>query len=214
MGVQDKQLPDRLRVHLERFDSIVSWYGANRPEFRETFRAAGVAVEFLQALPPEQFTGHATDFYCAQVGAPLGSCPKLRFKPTSLRGTAVLHPFSGSARKNWPLASFFQLAAQLPHKVEWLAGPEEELPDATRFDDLADLARWLAGAALYIGNDSGITHLAAALGIPTLALFGPTDPRKWTPRGRQISVVRSQPIETLRVEAVLEAAGLLVQSIR
>ena len=38
------------------------------------------------------------------------------------------------------------------------------------------LAKWLSGAKLYIGNDSGITHLAAAIGIPTLALFGPTDP--------------------------------------
>jgi heptosyltransferase-3 len=79
--------------------------------------------------------------------------------------------------------------------VEWTAGPDETLDRATRFENLFDLARWLAGAALYIGNDSGITHLAAAVGIPVIALFGPASPDIWAPRGPNVTVLRDATIE-------------------
>ena len=67
--------------------------------------------------------------------------------------------------------------------VHWLAGPDEDLPGAIRIPNLYDLACWLAGAKVYLGNDSGISHLAAAVGTPTLALFTATKPRDWSPRG-------------------------------
>jgi ADP-heptose:LPS heptosyltransferase len=50
----------------------------------------------------------------------------------------------------------------------------------------------MEGCRLFIGNDSGISHLAAALGIPTVAIFGPTDPKVWSPKGRNIAVVRQE----------------------
>jgi ADP-heptose:LPS heptosyltransferase len=75
--------------------------------------------------------------------------------------------------------------------VKWCAGEDDPaLPGAVRIDDLYELACWLAKARLYIGNDSGITHLAAAVGTPVLALFGPTDPEVWAPRGRHVRVGR------------------------
>jgi ADP-heptose:LPS heptosyltransferase len=46
-----------------------------------------------------------------------------------------------------------------------------------------ELARQLAQGGLFVGNDSGVTHLAAWLGLPTIALFGPTDPSSWAPLG-------------------------------
>jgi ADP-heptose:LPS heptosyltransferase len=55
---------------------------------------------------------------------------------------------------------------------------------------LSQAAALLAASDVYLGNDSGITHLAAALGVPTVALFGPSDPRQWAPRGRQVAIVR------------------------
>ncbi len=70
----------------------------------------------------------------------------------------------------------------------------------------------MAGARLYIGNDSGITHLAAAIGIPTLALFGPTSPATWAPRGPNVTVLHAQPITALSVQCVLEAANRLLDS--
>ncbi|MFN0106091.1 MAG: glycosyltransferase family 9 protein, partial [Bryobacteraceae bacterium] len=63
------------------------------------------------------------------------------------------------------------------------AGPEEPLDNAHRFDSLYDLACWLMGASLYAGNDSGITHLAAAIGVPVVAIFRASDPAIWAPRG-------------------------------
>lgn len=181
----DPALADRLR----QFDHIVSWYGTARPEFRETLRSTGVRATFLKALPPKYGCCHASDFFCSQVGAPLGQSPRLAVAAGTRRNTAVIHPFSGSSAKNWPLERFQKLAATLDFVVEWTAGPEELLPNAHRFDDLAALANWIAGAKTYFGNDSGITHLAAATGIPTVALFGPTNAERWAPRGPNVRVV-------------------------
>ncbi|HNT87980.1 MAG TPA: glycosyltransferase family 9 protein, partial [Candidatus Hydrogenedentes bacterium] len=66
------------------------------------------------------------------------------------------------------------------------------------------IAGILAGARLYIGNDSGITHLAAAVGCPTVAVFGPTDPTVWAPRGARVHVVAGDPWPD--AEAVLRDA--------
>ncbi len=209
VGVGDFAIPAQLRRILQSFDSIVSWYGTNRPQFREAIQLLGVPCEFLRALPPKEYRGHASTFFAEQVGAPDFN-PRVKPERTTLRCTVVIHPFSGSRRKNWPLDSYRALAASLPIRTEWTAGPEEELDCATRFEDLRQLANWLSGATLYVGNDSGITHLAAALGIPTLALFGPTDPAQWAPRGENVTVLRSEPIESLRVETVLAAANQLL----
>ena len=72
-----------------------------------------------------------------------------------------------------------------------------------RFENLYDLACWLASARVYIGNDSGITHLAAAVGTPVVAIFGPTDPVVWAPRGKDISLVVGR-LEDITVERVLD----------
>ncbi len=196
---------------LAAFDSIISWYGANRPEFIDTVGSLGLAFQFLRALPPEDYPGHATDFYleqAASLGAgPAGHMPRL-VCPEVTHGSAVIHPFSGSRRKNWPLERFRELARHLEQHmpVRWCAGPEEALAEAVRFDDLYELACWLKGARVYIGNDSGISHLAAAAGAPSLVLFGPTDPRRWAPRGPNVHILATetpgQPIDAIPLEAV------------
>ena len=186
--------PAQLLAELRGFDSVISWYGANRPEFRDTVAALGLPFRFFTALPPEASGMHATDFYLEQVRT-LGACssdgvPRIHVDADPA-DFAVIHPFSGSAKKNWPLENFRALAHELERTlpVRWCAGPEDPpLPEAVRFDDLYELARWLASAKLYIGNDSGITHLAAAVGTPVLALFGPTDPAVWGPRGTSINI--------------------------
>jgi heptosyltransferase-3 len=76
--------------------------------------------------------------------------------------------------------------------VHWCAGEDDPpLNGAVRIDNLYELACWLARGRLYIGNDSGITHLAAAAGTPVLAIFGPTDPEIWAPRGPHVRVVKA-----------------------
>ncbi len=205
LAIGDHLPPEPLLAALRSFDSIVSWYGGNRPEFREVALAVNPNWTFLNALPPDGCSLHAVDFFGQQVGAPAGLSPRIQVPQSSWHGAAVIHPFSGSRKKNWPLERFHQLAAGLDEPLRWLAGPEDELPGADRFDDLGELANWLAGARVYIGNDSGITHLAAAVGTPTVALFGPTDPELWGPRGERVSCLRNEPIVEMNVERVIEA---------
>ncbi|MEO6759991.1 MAG: glycosyltransferase family 9 protein, partial [Saprospiraceae bacterium] len=168
-GLQGFPIPPSL----ETFDRIHSWYGTQREDFRAT--VAHLPFTFYPALPS---------------GPPVG-VPRIGL-PGPAHDSVILHPFSGSAKKNWPLANFRELAGMLG-PVEWICGPEEQLENARRFPDRAALGEWIAGARIYIGNDSGITHLAAAVGTPTLALFGPTDPRIWCPAGRH---VRWMPFST------------------
>lgn len=73
---------------------------------------------------------------------------------------------------------------------------------------LLEVVSRLLQCKCYIGNDSGITHLAALLGIPTVAIFGASDPANWRPLGPTVKVVRAMPthcMEQLAVDAVMEA---------
>lgn len=174
--LNDADVIERLRG----FDEIVSWYGSGRPEFRELVRSLKLPFRFFDALPAAG--RHAVDFYNSQTGAkglPQIPCPRKR------RTFAAVHPFASGLSKRAPLETFQQIAGQLAPRmpIHWLCGPEESLEGAIRIPDLYELACWLAGARLFVGNDSGIAHLAAAVGTPVLALFRATDPRVWSPRG-------------------------------
>jgi heptosyltransferase-3 len=178
---------------LRGFDSVISWYGSGRPEFRELVRELGLPFTFLPALPDG--TSHAVEFYNRQARE-LGAVKQSRFPriecPPVERTFAVIHPFASSMAKRAPRARFERIAAKLSEHmpVHWLCGPEETLDGAVRIEDLYELACWLRGARVYVGNDSGISHLAAAVGTPVIAFFQTTDPKVWSPRGVSVHVVR------------------------
>lgn len=75
-------------------------------------------------------------------------------------------------------------------------------PTILRELDLSTVAAVLSCVQLFIGQDSGVTHLSALLGVPTVALFGPTDPDRWVPRGRSVTVVRGASCACRSWEAV------------
>lgn len=191
---------DDVLARLREFDSIVSWYGANRPDFREFVAGAGLPFEFHQALPAAGTGVHAVDYYCAQVGAASGAIPSIEVDDIEPHGSLVVHPFASSPAKRWPGA----IDLELPNLVR-LRGPEEQFPGALYIPDLLDLARFLAGARAYLGNDSGITHLATAVGVPVLALFGPTDPAIWGPRGHNVRILHAPRLAELAPETVIGA---------
>jgi heptosyltransferase III len=202
LGLAGVDPPAALMARLRQFDSIISWYGSNREEFREQMRQLGLPFQFLAALPDPCARIHAADFFLRQAGGEsVPAVPKIECEPSERADFAVIHPFSGSAGKNWPLNRFREVAARLALPVRWCAGPEEGLEGAERFENLYDLACWLATARVYVGNDSGITHLAAAVGTPVVAIFGTTDPSVWAPRGERVRVVSGNA-----VDQVLEAA--------
>jgi len=208
VGLPGIEPPTHALAALAQFDSIVSWYGANRPEFRAAVRELGLPFKFFDALPREPSGVHAADYFLRQVGGEGHAVPRVAC-PRSDGGFAAIHPFSGSVSKNWPLDRFQYVAKQLNIPVRWCAGPEEALPDAVRFDDLYELALWLADAQIYIGNDSGITHLAAAVGTPVLAIFGPSNPAIWGPRGDRVRVAGGRGQWPDADEVLASAAELL-----
>ncbi len=120
------------------------------------------------------------------------------------RGFLAMHPGSGSARKNWPperFARLHALARRADQPVLMIEGEADQesvqrlyrrlpwKPPVARRLDLAVLAALLSRAGAFIGNDSGVSHLAAATGTPTVALFGATDPALWAPRGRRVAIL-------------------------
>lgn len=170
---------------LDTFDSIYSWYGSARPDFRDAVRH--LPFTFFHASPP----------------SPDG-VPKISVPPAPLEDFAIVHPFASSAAKRWPIESFRAIAREIGIPVRWCAGPTEVLPQehlehATRIEDLYNLACWISTARVFIGNDSGITHLAAAVGTPVVAIFVNSDPSIWAPRGERVAVLdRPTPAEVLR----------------
>jgi heptosyltransferase-3 len=208
MGLDGVDPPAELLTQLRSFDSIVSWYGSNRDEFRAQMGQLGVPIQFLDALPPAGENIHAADFFLKQAGCCGIAVPRILCPPAPAGDFAVIHPFSGSPRKNWPLERYCELARRLEMPVRWCAGPEEQLENAVRMDNLYELACWLRTARLYIGNDSGITHLAAAAGVSVVAIFGPTDPAVWAPRGERVRVI-SGNLGDISVDQVLEDCGNL-----
>jgi hypothetical protein len=196
----------RVLARLREFDAIDSWYGAGRPEFRECVQAHGLPFRFFDALPPEQGPAHAADFFLRQVGGVPPAVPRIPVPPVERGGFVVIHPFSGSARKNWPLERFQELASRLPCPARWCAGPDDpEAPGAVRMENLYQLGCWLRSARCFIGNDSGIGHLAAAVGTPVVTIFGPMNPAVWAPRAERGAIVKGD-LAALPVEVVLETA--------
>jgi heptosyltransferase III len=191
---------------LRGFHSIVSWYGAGHDEFRQRVTELGLPFEFLPALPPPDSVVHAADFYLTQVGGIPPAIPRIPC-PHEPGDFAILHPFAGSAGKRWPLERFQELARILERRmpVQWCASPTDSLEGAVRIENLYELAKRLASARVLVGNDSGISHLAAAVGTPVVALFGPTDPRVWAPRGPMVEVITRSVMEEITVEDVAAA---------
>jgi len=117
----------------------------------------------------------------------------------------IIHPGSGSRKKCWPISNFVKVASSIDangKQPEFILGPAEYdlydiLMQSKRFnakvhklEKLTELAGLLKIGGGFIGNDSGVSHLAAFIGLPTIAVFGPSDPKTWKPMGRAVKVVR------------------------
>lgn len=238
LGIPGLDVPERTVDVLRDFDEILSWSGGNQPDLQAVCQSLGLPITFFQALPDPSSSEHVSDFFLRQTRdwhgfnaepeqslEPGGRRPLLPFLQDAprvahaLRPRVVFHPYSGSPAKNWPIERFRALAASLGAiaDIQWCASPEDPLPgdlaqSALRFHDLRSLAIALDGASLFVGNDSGITHLAATLGIPCVVFFGPMNPAVWTPRGASVSVVRTAEIGQPAAAIPFETAEALVHS--
>lgn len=197
--------------------------------FCEPLRELGLATDDFRsqlpfsAMPPgvEPAGGRPSGAgQAAQEAAPINPPPP---GCDPRQAPIAVHPGSGSAAKNWPDDRWRELMARLAAPIllvlgdaecdRWNAALISKLSPACRLGiDVADrfppleLAAALRRCRLFLGHDSGVSHLAAAVGRPCVLLFGPTDPAMWAPPGPHVRVIRRGPTPgCIRVQDVLDA---------
>lgn len=175
---------------------------------------------FFVGQAPSQ--GHASRYYLDCVGIPEVRCPSLPLGArertagevywqamgwSSRTQVLVLHPGSGGKRKRWDSAGFSAVAQWWRHshtrqarEVIVLLGPAEEA-ERQRWQTVGhvvhgypvwSVAALLGRASLYLGNDSGVSHLAGSVGARGSVIFGPTRPEQWKPLGGGMSIIRNE----------------------
>jgi ADP-heptose:LPS heptosyltransferase len=217
--VPDVGNEDRMRRFFAGYASVYSWMGSGNDLFVRQLQKLCQGRARIFPFASEAARGHQSEYYlcCLDIAGRDYLLPEIDLKPESMTWSAdywarhalagrpvlIVAPGSGAREKNWPVTAFAAVA-------EWwrarggepliVLGPVEEERGgfepllrpyvSARNLPLANLAALIARADIYLGNDSGITHLAAAVGIPTVALFGPSNANKWRPRGQQVVILR------------------------
>jgi heptosyltransferase-3 len=204
------------------YQRIYSFFGAENPTFRKMLSAAAVdaTVSFHPFRPTS--AGHVAYAYLESVGEPATSIEsRIRLLDSDLADADIelarlglnpgnfvlIFPGSGSPAKNWPFESFGAMATRVTRKIPvlFITGPAEAaleprlaslgLPILSDLE-LPTVAAIAARARLFVGNDSGVSHLAAAAGAPGLVIFGPTEAARWRPLG-EVEVIARMPLGAL-----------------
>ncbi|MBX3176177.1 MAG: glycosyltransferase family 9 protein [Candidatus Hydrogenedentes bacterium] len=208
---------DRLRAFCAPFARAVVWMKDEDGALARGLRAAGIGeAQCFPGIPPAEWARHAAPWYADCLGVEIELPFQLEFPRAHCAPDVVLHPGSGDPKKNWPLDRFRALADRLGDAgltYAWCLGPAEESlapppQPALQEMSLTALAGVLARARLFVGNDSGIGHLASVAGCPAVSIFGPTDPAVWRPIGPRTRVLQGTPWP--EVEAVWAAARELL----
>jgi ADP-heptose:LPS heptosyltransferase len=158
-----------------------------------------------------------------EIGAARGELERMGRNPA--KPLIAIHPGAGKAGNRWPVTRFATVGRKMMREsgvqlfVTW--GPEEALLGGellqklnmpvlhTTTPDLRKLAAYLSHARLLLCNDTGVMHLAAAVGTPLVAVFGPTDPAQWKPLGEKFVALRAKDHAPESVEP-----GLVYQTTR
>ena len=226
-GTLDKEL----QAYFAQFAVIISYLYDPDEIFRENI-ARCAKGQFIQGphRPDEHATVHATRAFLKPLERlaifDADPVPRLAIPPGNGDQLAV-HPGSGSEKKNWPeplWADFLAHLLQEPARRILLVGGEAEegrlerlaarspagRVEVARSLPLPALAERLRSCRAFVGHDSGITHLAAAVGLPVLALWGDTREEVWRPLGDRVWLLRAaEGLSRLPVDTVARAAAEL-----
>lgn len=207
------------------FASRLTSFGARqvivRSPFSDDLKAVHQSDRFLEILGegPIELTERSSPSEVSPLRLPVQEYPRQCGLPGS--GTIVfIHPGSGSRAKcvgpeilvpvveaiqdNGAISVILEGPADR-YQVERLLHALPMPPFVLRGLDLLTVAGILAQGVLFVGHDSGLTHLASLVGIPTVALFGPTDPERWAPRGARVTVVKGGPAFEMQESQVVSA---------
>jgi len=174
--------------------------------FRHQF-AYNVHVPRAQEILGVERTVHTAEHLASAIfylGAPAGEIPRARLElaeplPAAARPYAVLHPVATAPEKTWRADGFLQVARHIEEsgvEAVFIGAAGDDLRPFSRHRvvqgaPLGQLKALLAGASLFVGNDSGPAHMAAAFGLPAVVIFGPSDPAIWGPWRARSEVVKS-----------------------
>jgi len=194
---------DKLKSIASHYDRAVVWMNDPDGVVEHGLRECGIPkVQCFPGVPREGWDKHASAYYLSCVGVDEARPSRLNVSPGQDDFDVVIHPGSGGRMKNWPIENFMRLGIQLSQigrNVVFLRGPADEAITISDFFQVIepaspmDAAQMLSATSRYVGNDSGITHLSAAVGCWTVAVFGPTDPEVWAPLGENVWVVKGEP---------------------
>jgi ADP-heptose:LPS heptosyltransferase len=228
------------RQFFSDFDRIYSFFASDDPRFRARLAAATDAVVSFHGFRPDG-DGHVSAGYLRAVDAAASQVfTRLEPTPDDLAAASrvltqakcdasrliVIFPGSGSRTKNWPPDKFAALAAMLTKRASAavILGPAETSLEPIFREagvpvlkdlDLPTVAAVARLASAFVGNDSGVSHLAAATGAPGVAIFGPTDPARWHPLGpdgdERITILRRDPIDSINTREVAGALSKFVE---
>lgn len=225
------ELNDELSRYFGSFDLVVSYLFDPDGIFQRNLQRCG--VDTLVGGPPKIAEGgeHAA----IQLARPLEELGlRLRDRAAQLYPSnddrefarefvgadarpIAIHPGSGSATKNWPIEKWKALVAALGDREPLVIGGEadERQLAALRGANarralnlpLPQLAALIERCALFVGHDSGVSHIAAAVGTRCVLLFGPTHPDVWAPANTSVQVIRpaTANLTDITVEQVLDA---------
>jgi heptosyltransferase-2 len=221
--------PPDLARYFASFNLVISYLFDPELVFQENVTACGVA-QFIVGphRPLDTATQHATEILLKPLERvaifDADTTPRLPMNvgTSAPPRTVALHPGSGSERKNWPESNWRWLLSQVLTETDWnlvLIGGEAEgerlqrlLPQPNmrvtvlQSRPLTEVATTLAGADLFVGHDSGISHLAAAIGLPGVALWAHTNETVWRPRSEKFHLLRSPAgLHGISVDTVLSA---------
>jgi ADP-heptose:LPS heptosyltransferase len=220
-------LEQDLMDYFSEFDLVIS-YLYDPDEIFKTNICRCLVGQFIAGphRPDETERTHATQVYLKPLErlAIFDSDPVPRLLVHGTRNTQhvlVLHPGSGSEKKNWPETKWAGLIQQIVATTDWnllLVGGEAEgerlqrlagiMPSArcsiARCLPLAELAQRIQSGTAFVGHDSGITHLAAAVGLPCVVLWADTLEEVWRPQGERLMVLKEiTGVQAISVEKVL-----------
>jgi heptosyltransferase III len=187
-------------------------------------RASGiynVRIPRAQEILEEERTVHTVEHLASAMfylGVPRAAIPRARIfaqPPGAARPYAIIHPVAAQPEKTWSAQGFLSVAGRLENlEPVFIAGAGEDLTPFAKYRciagaPLAEIKALIAGASLFIGNDSGPAHMAAAFGIPVVVLFGSSDPVIWAPWRTQSQVIARRPITSISPGEVYNAVQYL-----
>lgn len=217
------QLDANLAAFFGSFAIIISYLYDPDGIFQENVARVSKAQFIVGPHRPDEAGGmHAAQVFLQPLARlaifDADPVPRLNLTlPSAPQGGLAFHPGSGSEKKNWPEGKWKELVQKVSGSRLLLVGGEaeegrlERLAEAApceiaRSMPLADLAARLSTCSVFVGHDSGISHLAAAVGIPTIVLWGDTAEAVWRPLGANVTLIKG--LADISVETVVNALGM------